>query len=144
MRKPERLARLSDALVEAKHRLSTEEKVSIDLPFFDGAESLRLDLTREELEKIARPIVERTRAHCLRSLADAKLTPAREKLLLDTCNWLLGRDDLLTSDTPTWRYPRLEGLDARQKELWLWGAWLGWPVLFAFLGLVVLMARRVR
>jgi molecular chaperone DnaK len=73
--KPEGLARLSEALIEAKHRLSLEEKVSIDIPFFDGAESLHLDLSREELERIARPIVERTRAHCLRSLADAKLTP---------------------------------------------------------------------
>ena len=75
-RKPESLARLSEALVEAKHRLSTEEKVSIDIPFFDGADSFHLDLSRGDLEKIAGPIIERTRAHCLRSLADAKLTPA--------------------------------------------------------------------
>ena len=69
-------ARLLEALVDAKHRLSTEENVTIDLPFFEGAESFRLDLRREGLEKIARPIVERTRAHCRRSLADAKLEPA--------------------------------------------------------------------
>ena len=73
---PESFARLSEALIEAKHRLSTEEKTSIDLLFFDGAKNLHLELTREELEKIARPILERTRAHCLRSLADAKLRPA--------------------------------------------------------------------
>jgi len=75
-RKLENLARLSEALLEAKHRLSTEEKVSIDIPFFDGADSFHLDLSRGDLEKIAGPIIERTRAHCLRSLADAKLTPA--------------------------------------------------------------------
>jgi molecular chaperone DnaK len=75
-RKPENFARLSEALVSAKHRLSTEETTSIDLPFFDGEKSLHLDLARGELETIARPIIERTRAHCLRSLADAKLTPA--------------------------------------------------------------------
>jgi molecular chaperone DnaK len=75
-RKPESLARLSEALIEAKHRLSGEDKVSIDIPFFGGSDSLHLNLTREELDKVARPIIERTRAHCLRSLADAKLTPA--------------------------------------------------------------------
>jgi molecular chaperone DnaK len=74
--KAEKSARLLEALVEAKHRLSSESKASIDIPFFDGAESFHLDLSREELETVARPIVEQTRAHCLRSLADAKLTPA--------------------------------------------------------------------
>ena len=52
------------------------EETSIDIPFFYGPKSLHVDLTREELEKVARPIVEQTRAHCLRALADAKLTPA--------------------------------------------------------------------
>jgi molecular chaperone DnaK len=74
-RRPESLARLMEALIEAKHRLSTEEAVSVDIPFFDGAESFHRDLRREDLEKIAQPIIERTRAHCLRSLADAKMTP---------------------------------------------------------------------
>ncbi|MDP9004827.1 MAG: molecular chaperone DnaK [Verrucomicrobiota bacterium] len=74
--KPESRARLLEALVSAKHRLSSEETVSIDLPFFAGEKSLHLDLTRSEVEKFARPIIEKTRAHCLRSLADAKLTPA--------------------------------------------------------------------
>jgi molecular chaperone DnaK len=75
-RNPETLARLSEALISAKHRLSTEEAASIDLPFFEDEKNLHLDLTRADLEKIARPIVERTRANCLRSLADAKMTPA--------------------------------------------------------------------
>jgi len=74
--KPESLARLLEALISAKHRLSSEETASIELPFFESEKSLHLDLTRSELEKIARPIIEKTRAHCLRSLADAKLTPA--------------------------------------------------------------------
>jgi molecular chaperone DnaK len=63
-------------LIAAKHRLSTEETASLDLPFFDDGKNLHIDLAREELERIARPIIEKTRAHCLRSLADAKLTPA--------------------------------------------------------------------
>ncbi|MEY2545993.1 MAG: molecular chaperone DnaK [Verrucomicrobiota bacterium] len=70
-------ARVREAMIEAKHRLSAEDKVSIDVPFFKGAEGFHVDLTREELEEIARPIVEKTRAHCLRALADAKLRPER-------------------------------------------------------------------
>ena len=75
-RKPEATARLLEAIVEAKHRLSTEEEVSIDVPFFDGPKSLHRLLRREELERIARPFIEQTRAHCRRSLADAKLQPS--------------------------------------------------------------------
>ncbi|MEY2530286.1 MAG: molecular chaperone DnaK [Verrucomicrobiota bacterium] len=74
--KPEQKARLLEEIITAKHRLSTEERVSIDIPFFDGVENLHVDLARENLEKAARPIVERTRVHCLRALADAKLKPA--------------------------------------------------------------------
>ena len=38
-----------------------------------GAFSFSYKLTRAELEKLTRDIIERTRAHCLRALADAKL-----------------------------------------------------------------------
>jgi molecular chaperone DnaK len=68
--------RKRDAVVEAKHRLSTEDAVEIALPFAAGGESLVYRLTRAELERIARPVVERTREHCRRALADARLTPA--------------------------------------------------------------------
>jgi molecular chaperone DnaK len=61
--------------IEAKHRLSTGAVARIEKPFVNG-ENLIYELTRAELEKIARPIIERTRAHCLRALADAKLTVA--------------------------------------------------------------------
>jgi len=69
-------ARLREAAIAAKHRLSAEESVTIDLPFIDGARSLSLTLTRAELDTIAQPIVEKTRWHCRRVLADAKLVPA--------------------------------------------------------------------
>jgi molecular chaperone DnaK len=72
----EQSARLREALVEAKHRLSTEENVTIDIPFFDGAKSFHLDLSRDELEKIAQPIVKRTGLHCGRALADARISPS--------------------------------------------------------------------
>jgi molecular chaperone DnaK len=58
--------------IEAKHRLSTERRVRIDAPFIAG-KNFCYELTREALEKIARPIIERTPPHCLRALADAKL-----------------------------------------------------------------------
>lgn len=70
---PEQRSRLLEEVVSAKHRLSTEEAVSIDLPFWDGEKSLRLELTRNRLEELAKPIVEKTRWHCARALADAKL-----------------------------------------------------------------------
>ena len=70
------LARLREAAIAAKHRLSTEESIAIDLPFIDGTRSLSLTLTRAELEAIAAPIVERTRQHCRRALADAQLQPS--------------------------------------------------------------------
>ena len=73
---PEADARLREAVVAAKHRLSFEDEARIELPFLAGAESFVRTLTRAEVERIAAPIVERTRAHCLRALQDAKLTPA--------------------------------------------------------------------
>ena len=72
--KPEQKARLLDEIIAAKHRLSAEDKTSIDIPFFSGNQNLQLDLTRAELEKMAHPVVEQTRAHCLRALADARLS----------------------------------------------------------------------
>jgi hypothetical protein len=71
------------------------------------------------------------------------LTPAKEKLLLDVSNWLLGRDDLLTKGNDPWQYPRVS-LTETQEKLWQWGTRLGMPVLFAYLGLIVLMVRRLR
>ena len=65
-----------DVIVEAKHRLSSAEEVELPLPFVAGAKSQVYRLTRAELDRIARPIIERTRAHCLRALADAQLSPA--------------------------------------------------------------------
>ncbi|MEP6820896.1 MAG: molecular chaperone DnaK [Chthoniobacterales bacterium] len=66
---------LREAAISAKHRLSIDEETSIGLPFFQDGRSFSQALTREELDAIAGPIVERTRRHCLRALADAKLVP---------------------------------------------------------------------
>jgi hypothetical protein len=81
-----------------------------------------------------------------------ELNPATEKLLLVTCNWLLGREERLphaaAADAPDpslrpWKYPRVTMSDGT-KGLWHWGTFLGLPALFVYLGLIVLMLRRVR
>jgi len=66
-------ARLREAAITAKHRLSAEETAAIELPFLEEGRSLSTKLMRTALEALARPIVERTRAHCLRALADSGL-----------------------------------------------------------------------
>lgn len=76
-----------------------------------------------------------------------ELAPAQETLMVDTVNWLLGRDDYLPREGQAWSYPRVpldEENHARERMLWLWGARLGLPALFAYLGLVVLLVRRLR
>ncbi len=66
-RSPERFAALREAAREAKIKLSDGLKTHLPSDFED------LEVSRAELEADARPIIERTRVHCLRALADAKL-----------------------------------------------------------------------
>ncbi len=70
---PTELSRIREAAEEAKIKLSSETEVEIALPFLTPDFSFSYKLTRTELEQLSREIVERTREHCLRSLADAKL-----------------------------------------------------------------------
>jgi hypothetical protein len=72
-----------------------------------------------------------------------ELSAAREMLLLNTVNWLLGREQELVHQDAVWKYPRVE-LTPRAHAIWQWGAWLGLPALFAYLGLVVVLVRRLR
>ncbi|MDB6111464.1 MAG: chaperone protein DnaK, partial [Pedosphaera sp.] len=67
------LSRIREAAEQAKIRLSSESAVEIALPFLTPEFSFGLRLSRAELETLAREIVARTRTHCLRALADAKL-----------------------------------------------------------------------
>jgi molecular chaperone DnaK len=68
-------ARLREVAIAAKHALSTADETRVELPFLDGGRSFSCTLSRAELDTLARPVVERTRQHCLRALADAKLSP---------------------------------------------------------------------
>jgi hypothetical protein len=73
------------------------------------------------------------------------LSPAKERLFLQTANWLLGRDDYLPRGDHVWSYPRIDmAPDSAERSWWLWGTRLGLPALFAYLGFVVLLLRRLR
>lgn len=66
-------ARVRESAEAAKIRLSSETVAEISLPFLTPQFSFQHLLSREELEQLARDIVERTRAHCVRALSDARL-----------------------------------------------------------------------
>ena len=53
--------------------MSTENEVAIALPFLAPEFSFEYTLTREQLERLAKPVVARTREYCLKALADAGL-----------------------------------------------------------------------
>jgi len=67
------LARIREAAEQAKIRLSSEMETEVALPFLTPDFSFSYRFTRTELEDLTRDIIGRTRAHCLRSLADAKI-----------------------------------------------------------------------
>jgi len=67
------LARLHEEAENAKIRLSTETETKVEIPFAKGEQSFSTVVTREQLEILAKPIVQKTRGNCLRSLSDAKL-----------------------------------------------------------------------
>ena len=66
-------SRIREAAEVAKIKLSTETEVEIALPFLTPDFSFSYKLTRAELEHLTGDIIGRTRQHCLRALADAKL-----------------------------------------------------------------------
>ncbi len=67
------LSRIREAAEAAKIKLSSETETEITLPFLTPDYSFSLRLSRAQLESLTRDIIERTRPHCLRALADAKL-----------------------------------------------------------------------
>jgi len=69
------LSRLREAAEAAKIKLSTETQADIALPFLTPDFSFHYTLSRAELETLTRDIIARTRPHCLRALADAKIEP---------------------------------------------------------------------
>jgi molecular chaperone DnaK len=78
---PRAAARLLEAAEAAKIELTTSSTTHISLPYYGtfGGEPfhLELDLTRAELERIVRPVIERCRAPVEQALRDAGITPAQ-------------------------------------------------------------------
>ena len=75
-----------------------------------------------------------------------QLPPAQETLLLHSLNWQLKRDDRLPADVPDeqkWRYPRVD-LGPSGYRAWRWGTFVGLPLAVAYVGVLALMARKVR
>lgn len=71
------MARIREVAEETKIKLSDLEAVDVSLPFLEANFSFTYHFTRQELEELTRDLIGRTREHCLRSLADAKLEPAQ-------------------------------------------------------------------
>jgi molecular chaperone DnaK len=67
------VSRIREVAEAAKIKLSADTEVEIALPFLTADFSFGCKLTRAELENLTRDIIARTRPHCLRALADAKL-----------------------------------------------------------------------
>jgi molecular chaperone DnaK len=81
------MARLKEAAEKAKIELSNLITTDVDLPYIAsdarGPKNLHMTITRSKLEQLTRPIVERVREPILRTLSDAKLTPAQvDKIIL--------------------------------------------------------------
>ncbi len=74
MNDPATSTRVRMAAEAAKVALSSAVETEIVLPFLVEQFHFHCVLTREELEKIARPIIDKTRAHCRQALSDAGWT----------------------------------------------------------------------
>ena len=74
---PIALQRLKEASEKAKLELSSLTETDVNLPFLyaddTGPKHLQVTLTRQELENMVRPLLERTLTHCQAALNDASL-----------------------------------------------------------------------
>ncbi len=72
------MQRLKEAAEKAKIELSTAMETEINLPFLtadaSGPKHMNIKLSRSQFEKLALPIIERTKQPCLNALKDAGLT----------------------------------------------------------------------
>ncbi|MEM9444160.1 MAG: Hsp70 family protein [Verrucomicrobiota bacterium] len=56
-----------------KCELSVSDVSMLSLPFLRNGFSFEKEITRGDLERLARPVIEKTKQHCLRALQDSKL-----------------------------------------------------------------------
>ena len=69
-------SRIREAAEKAKIQLSQTEEFEVLLPFLTPGFSFQHTLTRNALETLARPVIEKTKKLCRRALADAKINAA--------------------------------------------------------------------
>ncbi len=68
--------RLLEEAERVKCQLSSEETVSFRLPFYDGSKSIEQEISRDDLNAIAMPWIERTLSHCRQAMNAADLKAA--------------------------------------------------------------------
>ncbi len=68
------LQRFKDAARDAKHALSNQPKVDVELTFVQGLEHMKIPLDRRKLEEIVQPIIKRIENPCFQALADSGLS----------------------------------------------------------------------
>ena len=69
------LQRFKEAARDAKHRLTYEPKVDVELSFVQGLEHMTIPFDRKQMEEIVQPILKRVEDPCLQALDDAGMTP---------------------------------------------------------------------
>jgi molecular chaperone DnaK len=74
-------ARLLEAAEVAKIELSTTTTTHVSLPYIAADKHLDLDLTRTELERLVRPVVERCRGPIEQALSDANITGTVDRVI---------------------------------------------------------------
>lgn len=72
---PSELQIIRDNAEKIKCHLSTNDKYILDLFFDDSEVMYNRNFLREDLERLAREVIERTEEPCLKALSDAKLKP---------------------------------------------------------------------
>jgi Fe-S protein assembly chaperone HscA len=72
---PEIVQSVRKAVIEAKIALSTNDTTRLAITLPSGQPYLR-EITRQQFEQLAAPILQRTAAPCLQALKDANLTPS--------------------------------------------------------------------
>jgi molecular chaperone DnaK len=66
-------SRLKEEAEQAKIRLSLAEEILVEIPFLTPEYHFKRVMKRGDLERLARPLLEVTKKHCLRALQDAGL-----------------------------------------------------------------------
>jgi molecular chaperone DnaK len=74
-------ARLIEAAEMAKIELSTSTTTHVSLPYIAADKHLELDLTRTELERLVRPVVERCKGPIEQALSDASISGGVDRVI---------------------------------------------------------------